>query len=123
MNKVKQIFLGWTEYLWRKNVTMMIRKSVIDGDNGGDDDDDDDDGDRNRKQRRRRRHQWLKNWICVLLNFIASIWNRSIRQMWATFSWCRILKGFIHVQIGKGKLSSYVHTKVMLPETIRNDDF
>ena len=58
MNKVKQIFLGSIGYLWRKNVTMMIRKSVIDADNGGDDDgddDDDDDNDRDRKQR--RRHQ------------------------------------------------------------------
>ena len=54
MNKVKQIFLGSIEYVWRKNVTMMIRKSVIDGDNGADDDDDDDD-DRDLKQRRRRR--------------------------------------------------------------------
>ena len=35
---------------------MMIRKSVIDGDNGADDDGDDDD-DRDLKQRRRRR-QW-----------------------------------------------------------------
>ena len=54
MNKVKQIFLGSIEYVWRKNVTMMIRKSVIDGDNGADDDDDDDD-DRDSKQRRRLR--------------------------------------------------------------------
>ena len=53
MNKVKQILLGSIEYVWRKNVTMMIRKSVIDGDNGADDDDDDDD--RDSKQRRRLR--------------------------------------------------------------------
>ena len=58
MNKGKPIFLGSIENVWRKNVTMIIRKVVIDADNGGDDDgddddddDDDDDGDRNRKQR------------------------------------------------------------------------
>ena len=39
---------------------MMIRKSVIDGDNGADDDDDDDDDDgddRDLKRRRRRRSE------------------------------------------------------------------
>ena len=37
---------------------MMIRKSVIDGDNGGDDDDDDDDDDDRDLKQRRRRRQW-----------------------------------------------------------------
>ena len=33
-----------------------------------------------------------KKWICVLSNFIASIWNRSIRQMLATFSGVAFLR-------------------------------
>ena len=76
---------------------MMIRKSVIDGDNGADDDDDDndddDDDDRDLKSTTTTAVKTSrKKWICVFSNFIASIWNRSIRQMQATFPGVEFLK-------------------------------
>ena len=46
----------------------------------------------------------LKKWICVLSNFIASIWNPLYSSNVGDFSWSWTLKGFIHVQIEKGKI-------------------
>ena len=48
-------------------------------------------------------------WICVLSNFIASIWTRSICQMQATFPGVEFLRVLLRFKKRKENLSSYVH--------------
>ena len=51
----------------------------------------------------------LKKWICVLSNFIASIWTLSICQMQETFRGVEFVKNLFKFKKRKENSSSYVH--------------
>ena len=51
----------------------------------------------------------LKNWNCILSNFIASIWTRSMCQMWAIFPGVEFLRTLSRFKKRKRNSSRYVY--------------